>query len=108
MRVCDIGSGTGVTGLIAAAFGAFVTLTDQECVFFLMEENKSSVCENNPNILPENITLKTYNWGDSATHLNPPFDIVLVSDCILPKLYPIEPLVQVNDNIHLIFLSNYN
>ena len=24
------------------------------------------------------------------------FDLILISDCILPKLYPIEPLVKVN------------
>lgn len=42
-----------------------------------------------------------YDWGHDTSHLNPPFDVVIVSDCILPKLYPIEPLVQVYMYINL-------
>lgn len=37
--------------------------------------------------------VKEYNWGESIDHLDAPFDIILVSDCVLPKLYPIEILV---------------
>lgn len=96
MRVCDIGSGTGCTGFIAAALGATESvLTDQECIFFLMEDNKQRVCQENPTIDPAKISLKLYDWGESPSHLAPPFDLVIISDCILPKLYPIEPLVKV-------------
>lgn len=95
LRIVDIGSGTGCTGLVAAACGCEVTLTDQECVFFLLQENKDSVCQQIASLLPQKIHLELYDWGSSIDHLNPPFDIVLVSDCVLPKLYPIEPLVQV-------------
>ncbi len=96
-RVCDIGSGTGALGILAAALGATAYLTDLECIFFLMEENKRIVCSQNPSIDPNNVIVKLYDWGDtaSAEALGPPFDILLVSDCVLPKLYPIEPLVQV-------------
>jgi hypothetical protein len=94
-RVIDIGSGTGCTGFAAAAFGADVTLTDQEQVLFLMHENKLSICHANTTINPDKIHIELYDWGEPCGHLNPPFDIVLVSDCVLPKLYPIEPLVEV-------------
>ena len=31
----------------------------------------------------------TYDWGGSEDELGPiPFDVVLISDCVLPKLYP--------------------
>ena len=36
----------------------------------------------------------TYDWGGDDDHLAPPFDVIIVSDCVLPKLYPIEPLVD--------------
>ena len=105
LNVCDIGSGTGCTGLYAAALGAKVSLTDQECIFFLMEQNKERVCLDNPSINSDNITISLYNWGESIDHLNTPFDLVLVSDCVLPKLYPIEPLVQVPSSSTLIIVD---
>ena len=40
-----------------------------------------------------------YNWGEADAHLSPPLDLVIVSDCLLPKLYPIEPLVQALDKL---------
>lgn len=57
---------------------------------------------------PCDLYIKTYEWGENIVFLLPPegedspkaessyapFDMVLVSDCILPKLYPIEPLVD--------------
>jgi hypothetical protein len=96
-RVCDVGSGTGCAGIVAAALGARqAVLTDQHCVFFLLEENKRRVCRENPWLEPDSISLELYDWGGRCDHLNPPFDLVLVSDCVLPKLYPIEPLVQVS------------
>ena len=41
------------------------------------------------------VKVATYDWGEEDSHLSPPFDLIIVSDCILPKLYPIEPLVKV-------------
>lgn len=92
--MCDIGSGTGCTGIAAACLGATATLTDQLCVFPLLSSNVSAAI-NNCNISADRLVLAEYNWGESVSHLGPPFDVVLVSDCVLPKLYPIEPLVQV-------------
>ena len=71
-----------------------MTLTDQDCVFFLLEENKAAVCAEHTMLNADSILLREYDWGKTTDHLNHPFDIVLVSDCVLPKLYPIEPLVQ--------------
>jgi hypothetical protein len=40
-----------------------------------------------------------YNWGGDDAHLSPPLDVLIVSDCLLPKLYPIEPLVAALDKL---------
>ena len=96
-RVCDIGTGTGCTGFVAAALGAHVTLTDQAQILPFLECNKSSICEANKQIRPESIDICRYDWGESAAHLGPPFDLILISDCILPKLYPMLPLLEVID-----------
>jgi hypothetical protein len=93
-RLCDIGSGSGCVGLAAACLGADVTLTDLTCVFPLLKRNMEkniSKC----GISHDRIRMAEYDWGHDTSHLHPPFDVVIVSDCILPKLYPIEPLVQV-------------
>jgi len=94
IRVCDLGSGTGCVGLAAAAFGATVTLTDMNCILPLTEQNMKDCCSA-LNISTKKVLIQPYLWGESAIHLHPPFDIIFVSDCILPKLYPIEPLVKV-------------
>lgn len=99
LHVCDIGSGTGCTGFVAAALGANVTLTDQAQILPFLEGNKASICLANSQIAPQQIKICQYDWGASAAHLKPPFDIVLVSDCVLPKLYPISPLIEVSYTI---------
>ena len=44
------------------------------------------------------IKFAEFDWDSAPEHLSPPFDLILVSDCVLPKLYPIEPLVKVSQN----------
>ena len=97
-RVIDIGSGTGCTGLVAGILGARVTLTDQDSVHTLLQSNIKACCEKF-GIDPDALQYQEYEWEHSADHLAPPFDLVLVSDCVLPKLYPIEPLVKVRENV---------
>jgi hypothetical protein len=93
--VCDVGSGTGLPGYVAARLGAVVSLTDQVQLLTYMEDNKRSAIAAFPDIFSDdNLLVREYNWGESTDHLGAPFDIVLVSDCVLPKLYPIEMLVS--------------
>lgn len=117
-RVVDLGSGTGVVGIVAASLGAVSYLTDQEQLQFLMRENAgfwerdmmdvrvaSKVQVANANSATSArasggaIHVVTYNWGLEDERLSPPVDIILVSDCVLPKLYPIEPLVAAIDRL---------
>lgn len=93
-RVADIGSGTGFTGFIAARLGADVTLTDQECIQFLLERNLKFVADEQRVVDRANVACSIYDWGTPCEHLKPPFDFILASECVLPKLYPIEPLIQ--------------
>lgn len=94
-RVCDIGSGTGFTGIIGAALGAQeAILTDQTTVQALLEGN-ILLCAKQ--VAPAVVKFAEFDWDASPVHLSPPFDLILVSDCVLPKLYPIEPLVKVHN-----------
>lgn len=105
-RLVDLGSGTGVAGIVAAALGAESYLTDQEQLLFLMRENaetctRREAVEGDEPIVPTGgaIHVVTYDWGKKDDDLSPPVDIILVSDCVLPKLYPIEPLVDAIDRL---------
>lgn len=110
-RLVDLGSGTGVAGIVAAALGAEAYLTDQEQLLFLMRENaemcarrreEEAVAGDEPAVMhpPSGaIHVLTYDWGMKDDDLSPPVDIILVSDCVLPKLYPIEPLVDAIDRL---------
>lgn len=63
-------------GLVCAAMGAEATVTDQEQIMFLMEENKQRACEAHPGrIKPEQVLCSVYNWGEDCSHLRPPFDV---------------------------------
>ena len=113
-RAVDLGSGTGVAGIVAAALGAEAFLTDQEQLLFLMRENAERFARNarfadettaaataaaGAKPTSEAVHVLTYDWGMEDGELAPPVDVVLVSDCVLPKLYPIEPLVDAIDRL---------
>lgn len=99
LRVVDLGSGTGVAGIAAAALGAAESfLTDQEQLLFLMRENAER-CARDRDICADAIRVLVYDWGMSDEGLSPPVDVILISDCVLPKLYSIEPLVDAIDKL---------
>lgn len=109
-QVCDIGAGTGITGFIAAAFGAEVTLTDQDCLISFLHENVELICNDNPTIPKTLITVSEYEWDLRGFDHPVDFDLILVSDCVLPKLYPIEALIKAVSNVmvdHTIAIFSY-
>jgi len=90
--VVDLGSGTGVCSVVAGALGAAVSVaTDVESTAALMRANCARATEQ-LGLAEDCLRVATFDWTGSANHLPSP-DVVLVSDCILPQLYEIEPLV---------------
>jgi len=90
-RVLELGAGTGLVGLCCAALGADVTITDVGSVLELAGRN----CQANAAVLEGvgSIRVCEYWWGLPAKLLQPPFDLIVASECIVPRLYPIEPFV---------------
>lgn len=87
----------GCVGIVCAALGATVTLSDQPCITFLLEENKKLFCDNaGSSFDPNDIDVQVYDWTEKPdAKMRLPFDLVLVSECVLPKLYPIDLLIEV-------------
>jgi len=112
MNIGDLGAGTGVTSIAAALLfdKSFVICTDGcEKVVDLAKENIGNVgmLEGKGFYKLGSSLLRgsKYWWGDgtivkelhSVKGVGASFDIILVSDCVLPKLYPIAPLIDALD-----------
>lgn len=99
-RVVDLGAGTGVTSIAAILLGAqHCFCTDGEAsVVRLAQDN---ISRQTLNELDGRISTQVYWWGKDTIIdvVDNPCDVVLVSDCVLPKLYPIAPLVQALDEL---------
>lgn len=117
----DIGSGTGITsiaaGLIFPNSHVFCTDGEDPVVDLALKNvrsagkelnsldgnfNQSSNCVQIGSSL---VHVSKYWWGDGSLIRNMKrivsndegFDIIICSDCLLPKLYPIDPLVEALD-----------
>jgi predicted nicotinamide N-methyase len=119
-HVVDLGAGTGVTSIAAALLGAAsCACTDGEApVVRLARDNIRAVAQAfdpppDPScgavgetdagdaitILGCPISTQQYWWGAGRIDSKQPCDVILVSDCVLPKLYPIAPLVEALDQL---------
>lgn len=86
-RVCELGAGCGVTGIVASRLGADVVLTELGQEVDLVKENIDANFPLNdqsswePHVQARPKGLELY-WGDDASHLKPPFDYILGADIV--------------------------
>ncbi|KAG1683475.1 hypothetical protein DVH05_005868 [Phytophthora capsici] len=97
--VLELGSGTGAVGIAAAMLlqAGRVVLTDMDNVRFIMQANAELAQQDGGINSGVAIDVEEYEWGKPPSETLIPNsypDLILVSDCILPRLYPIEPLVE--------------
>lgn len=104
--VCDIGTGTGITGFTASVLGASVTLTDQHHLLDFLQVNKTMAFSSIHSVSSDSVTITEYEWSD-VEQMNSlkaqAFDYILVSDCVLPKLYPIDILLKVSNCFLIVY-----
>ncbi|XP_067123256.1 protein N-lysine methyltransferase METTL21D-like [Centruroides vittatus] len=96
-NVIDIGSGTGLVGLVAACIGGNVTLTDLPELLPLLVLN---IKENKHHFLGS-VKADVLKWGETNSNFSQP-DLLLVGDCIYYEK-SLKPLVNT-----LSMLSNSN
>jgi len=76
-NVLELGSGTGLVGLVAGMLGANVWITDQAP---LLETMRNNVIMNG---LSERVSPLELNWGDVLPQSLPPsLDLILAADCV--------------------------
>ena len=106
-RVVDVGSGTGAVAIASAIMGAkSAVATDQAQILHLARENIDSFVSSiagqaERDTRKQQLQIAELDWGDmeQSRAAGAPFDLVLVSECVLPKLYPLEPLVTAIDQL---------
>ncbi|CAK5276061.1 unnamed protein product [Mycena citricolor] len=86
-NVLELGSGTGLCGLVAAAMGGKVVITDQAPLLPIMRDNIEL------NRLSAACKVVELNWGEPIPEDIPTPDIVLAADCVyIESAFPL--LVQ--------------
>ena len=105
-KVADLGSGTGITSLASVFLGASTVIcTDgEDSVVELAQSNVLHVQKELKNDEAQSFSLRNlfvqrYWWGDDSMKDHHDCEVVLVADCVLPKLYPIAPLVRAIDDL---------
>ncbi|KAM9294371.1 protein N-lysine methyltransferase METTL21D [Gastrophryne carolinensis] len=76
--VLELGSGTAIVGIMAAALGAHVTVTDLEELQALMSTNIDS----NSHLICGSCRAKVLKWGEDVTDTFSFPDYILMADCI--------------------------
>ncbi|XP_059814183.1 protein-lysine methyltransferase METTL21D [Hypanus sabinus] len=87
--VVELGSGTGVVGLMASTLGANVILTDLEELQDLLNIN----IKDNKHLVTGSIEAKVLKWGETVKDLPSEPDYILVADCIYYE-QSLEPLLK--------------
>jgi len=99
-RIIELGAGCGLVGISLAlglaANANTVILSDMPELIPLLRKNIDS---NNCSSIAAASSLA---WGESVQHLNPPFDLIIASDCLWVE-YLVQPFVK-----SLVDLSDHN
>ncbi|KAI0643742.1 putative methyltransferase-domain-containing protein [Trametes meyenii] len=75
-NVLELGSGTGLVGLVAGRLRARVCITDQAPLLGIMKQNVSL------NHLDSCVTVAELNWGEPLPLELPKPDLILAADCV--------------------------
>ncbi|XP_067847798.1 EEF1A lysine methyltransferase 3-like [Heptranchias perlo] len=78
-KVLELGSGTGIVGILAVLLGGDVTMTDKAIVLKQIEHNVSA---NIPATSRHRSKIRALAWGNDQNNFPTDFDIILGSDIV--------------------------
>ncbi|XP_067848079.1 EEF1A lysine methyltransferase 3-like [Heptranchias perlo] len=105
-KVIELGSGTGIVGILAALLGGDVTMTDKPNILKQIENNVSI---NIPTARRHRLKVSALTWGENHTDFPTDYDFILGSDIVYSSVtYPalIETLRHLADRGATIYLSS--
>uniref|UniRef100_UPI00398E835D EEF1A lysine methyltransferase 3-like n=1 Tax=Pristiophorus japonicus TaxID=55135 RepID=UPI00398E835D len=85
-KVIELGSGTGIVGILAILLGGEVTLTDQPIVLNQIEFN---IDKNIPAAIKQHSKVSALRWGENQDQFPTDYDVILGSDIVYsPQDFP--------------------
>ncbi|XP_055513365.1 EEF1A lysine methyltransferase 3-like [Leucoraja erinacea] len=105
-KIIELGSGTGLVGILATLLGGEVTLTDLPKVLHQVEDN---VLKNVPSALGKRAQVCALEWGKDEGMFPSDYDVVLGSDLIYhPRHFQslIDTLLHVSSPHTIIYFSS--
>ncbi|XP_078089649.1 EEF1A lysine methyltransferase 3-like isoform X2 [Mustelus asterias] len=105
-KVIELGSGTGIVGILAVLLGGDVTMTDKENVLSQIEHNVST---NIPSTFRHRSKVCALSWGKDHTNFPTDYDFILGSDIVYTSLtYPLllKTLLHLSKDPTIIYLSS--
>ncbi|GCC35812.1 EEF1A lysine methyltransferase 3-like [Chiloscyllium punctatum] len=85
-KVIELGSGTGIVGILATLLGGDVTMTDKPNILKQIENNVSI---NIPTACQHRVKVRALTWGEDQTKFPTAYDIILGSDIVYSSVsYP--------------------
>ncbi|XP_067894307.1 EEF1A lysine methyltransferase 3-like [Heterodontus francisci] len=105
-KVIELGSGTGIVGILAVLLGGDVTMTDQENVLSQIEHNVST---NIPSAARHRSKVCALSWGKDHIKFPTDYDFILGSDIVYTSLaYPLllKTLLHLSDEPTIIYLAS--
>ncbi|XP_069773338.1 EEF1A lysine methyltransferase 3-like isoform X2 [Narcine bancroftii] len=83
-KILELGSGTGIVGILAVLLGGDVTLTDRPRVLKQIEYN---VAANIPSHSRHRAKVGTLVWGDDQFNYSTDFEVILGSDIVYSPIH---------------------
>uniref|UniRef100_UPI00398EAD7D EEF1A lysine methyltransferase 3-like n=1 Tax=Pristiophorus japonicus TaxID=55135 RepID=UPI00398EAD7D len=105
-KVIELGSGTGIVGILAVLLGGDVTMTDQENALSQIEHNVST---NIPSASRHRSKVCALSWGKDHMKFPTDYDVILGSDIVYASLaYPLllKTLLHLSNEPTIIYLCS--
>ncbi|XP_067897785.1 EEF1A lysine methyltransferase 3-like [Heterodontus francisci] len=106
MKVIELGSGTGIVGILAVLLGGNVTITDQPNVLKQIEHN---VTASIPTSCRDRVNIRALSWGHDHVRFPCDYDFILGGEIVyFKKTYPLllKTLLHLSSERTIIYLSS--
>uniref|UniRef100_A0A4W3JIF5 Uncharacterized protein n=1 Tax=Callorhinchus milii TaxID=7868 RepID=A0A4W3JIF5_CALMI len=105
-KVIELGSGTGIVGILAVLLGGNVTFTDQT---FILKKMKYNISVNIPPWLTNHTKVCALSWDDDLSCFPTDYDVILGSDIVYSSSsYPslLQTLQHLSNHSTTIYISS--